>query len=142
VQYAGRGTIRHILDIAGGGAVAGGGAADEVLDFDDLLREAEAETFHCIWCLDVVRPSRRNGPRGYTVAEPWYFMHSTNNACIGHQHRIGGGVYLNPQYQGCYVAMGCEQALGRSRRECQCIAGGRTYCQHASSPPRPGGPCV
>jgi hypothetical protein len=116
-QYAGRGTITHIMDIT------------------------RHQTYFCIWCLDEVSPSSRNGPRGYQVANPWYFMHTTNNQCIGYQNQIGGGTYLNPRFQGCYVQMGCEQAPQRNRRDCQCISGGTTYCHHAQNPGT-GGPCV
>jgi hypothetical protein len=116
-QYAAQGIICHIMDIVA------------------------HQHYRCIWCLDPVSPSRRNGPRGYQVAAPWYFMHTTNNQCIGYQNQVGTGLYVNPQYQGCYVQMGCEQAPQRSRQECQCILGGQTYCHHAPNP-GPGGACV
>ena len=110
-QYASQDVIRHIINIS------------------------EFEIYRCIWCLDRVSPSRQNRPRGCHPAAPWYFMHTTNNECIGHQMQIGVNYYGNPVGQGCYVQMGCEHVPQRHpRQKCRCIFTKQTYCHHAPNP--------
>src|SRR5436190_7206503 len=64
-------------------------------------------TYHCIYCLDVVRPTKRNRPRGRVPLNDWYFEHTTEPQCLGTDFGLGNGL-VNLQYQGCYIQMGHE----------------------------------
>lgn len=116
-RFAQRNVVEHILQVASIRSRLG----DRITD----------QTHYCVWCLDRVIPSRTNGPRNAKVKAVWFFRHTTNNACLGHQRAIGANLFLNPKHHGCYVCMGCEQVPGRDRRSCQCIDAGQTYCHYA-----------
>jgi hypothetical protein len=99
---------------------------------------------YCLFCRIPVFPTTQRYPQGHTASGPWYFEHKNMgdrpSECVGY---VRGSNYayslgiVNPDYHGCYVAMGCEvDNAGRPtewhRTRCRVLDVGRTYCHHAA----------
>lgn len=104
-QYSQSGIIRHIMDID------------------------PRDRYYCIYCGDRLQGSRGNAPRGEMAGNPWYFRHSENRECIGREHNISNGIYINPKHHGCYVQLGC---VGYPPNSCNLRRDSDTsYCHYA-----------
>jgi hypothetical protein len=100
-----------------------------------IMNAHRGVTYYCIYCQDIVRPTRRNRPRGRMPVNDWYFEHTTENRCLGTDFGLGNGL-VNLRDQGCYIQMGHElDANGQPavwhRTRCMTIQGASTYCHLA-----------
>ena len=120
-------------------------------DIVHVMDRTAASEFFCIYCLNSIFPTDARPPGGQRAQNPWHFEHARvgfkPGECVGKVRRppIPHAIsVLNPDEQGCYIALGCETTAGGqrtnwNRTRCKTIESGRTYC-HLGAGKLP--PCV
>lgn len=93
-------------------------------------------TYFCIYCHDIVRPTKKNRPPDVVPADDWYFEHTTENRCAGTDFGLGNGL-TNLIAQGCYILIkyetnGKNQPSQWHRECCKTINQGQSYCHLAT----------